>query len=477
MQTKFQFADLHCHPNLKTYGHSFSIGNRSEKQCVWYRKPPSFYTKLLNVVFGVTKFSQADFSTLSKGGAKIIFTSLYPFEKGFFINKAGKGQLSAWLSNLITDIGYQRVRNLQSHTDYYKDLEKEYYFFKNSRKSFNINGQEYRWKLIANHNELNNSLLGDNEIAVILSIEGAHVFNSGLSEYGRTTSEQEVINNIRKIKNWDYPPFFITFAHNFNNDLCGHAESLDPIKYFVNQKKGMHTGFTKLGVKALHELLSDKNGRPIYIDIKHMSLKSRQRYFEILQSDYSQNRPPTIVSHGAVNGQTLSNRSKNDHHIFYSTDINFYDEEIVEIGSSNGLFAIQFDTRRIANPKLVRKSLKSLFLKNDTSLAAEVIWQQIRHIAEVLDKKGLFGWGTACIGSDYDGTINPLPGVWTAEYYESLQEHLLLKASDYIKGQHSLTVKENTIISPEEILSRFFLDNTKKFLERFYYDPDTMDTK
>lgn len=469
MNPEFQYSDLHCHPNLKTYGHSFSKKRSNKKQNVWYYKPPHFFTKLLNVTLGVTRFSQADFTTLSKGGAKIIFASLYPFEKGFFINAAGRGSLSAWLSNLITDIGFQRIRNLQQHTNYFQDLENEYNFFKNSQKSFYINGQVYNWSLVADQNELNSSLARKNNIAVILSIEGAHVFNSGLSDYGRSTSAEEVIINIRKIKRWEHPPFFITFAHNFNNDLCGHAQSLEPIRYLVNQTKGMNTGFTKLGIEALHELLSEKNGRPIYIDLKHMSLQSRKTYFEILRSDYAQNMPPTIVSHGAVNGLSMSNTSQNiASEKFYPSDINFYDEEIEQIGMSKGLFAIQFDTRRIASPKLVKKTMKSLLSKNDLSLASEAIWQQIQYIAEVLDKKELFGWGTACIGSDYDGTINPLPGVWTAEYFSALQEALFLKASNYLKSPNSLAVNENKIISPEEILSRFFLDNTKIFLERFY---------
>ena len=134
MNSKFQYSDLHCHPNLKTYGHSFSRGRSSKKQSVWYYKPPQFFTKLLNVALGITRFSQADFTTLSKGGAKIIFASLYPFEKGFFMNAAGRGPLSAWLSNIITDIGFQRIRNIQQHTNYYQDLEKEYNFLKNSQK-------------------------------------------------------------------------------------------------------------------------------------------------------------------------------------------------------------------------------------------------------------------------------------------------------------------------------------------------------
>ena len=237
----------------------------------------------------------------------------------------------------------------------------------------------------------------------------------------------------------------------------------------MNQKKGMDSGFTSLGIEALHELLSSKNGRPVYIDIKHMSLNSRNEYFKILETDYSLNMPPTIVSHGAVNGLSLNSKSINtSSDYFCSSDINFFDEEIELIGKSGGLFAIQFDVRRIANPKLIKKTIVSLFGENNPSFAAELIWQQIQYIAQILDKKGLFGWGTTCIGSDYDGTINPLPGIWTSEYFSSLQEELLLKASNYLKRNNTLSIKENKTITPEEILSGFLIDNTKKFLQKFY---------
>jgi len=237
----------------------------------------------------------------------------------------------------------------------------------------------------------------------------------------------------------------------------------------VNQTKGMNTGFTHLGKKVLQELLSSKNGKPVYIDIKHMSFKSRMEYFEILFNDYKDNMPPTIVSHGAVNGLEIKNRSgKTDAAIFYHSDINFYDEEIVFIGKSGGLFAVQFDARRIAKLALVKKNLKSLFNKEDPTLAAEMIWHQIRHIAEVLDKKYIFGWGTACIGSDYDGTIDPLPGIWTAEYFSTLYEGILRNATDYLKKPNPLTLDENRLITPEEITQRFFLKNTVAFIHRFF---------
>lgn len=469
MSRTFGFADLHCHPNLKTYGHSFDRGSSEVKQNVWHYQPPGAVSKLINILLGITSFTQADFTTLSKGGARIIFASLYPFEKGFFINSAGSGPLSAWLSDKITGIGYKRVRNLQKHTDYFSDLEREYQFFNNSPKSFSLDGEEYLWNMAGSYEDVVRAVQNENEIAVILTIEGAHVFNSGLSQYGRSTSEEEIMENIRRVKGWDYPPLFITFAHNFSNDFCGHAHSLEPIRRFVDQSKGLNSGFSELGKKVLHSLLSSENGRPVYIDIKHMSSRSRKEYFELLQSDYANDLPPTIVSHGAVNGLSLNEPSKvSPDSMFYPTDINFFDEEVVQIGMTGGLFAIQFDSRRIAKSKFVRKKIRSLFNDHDIEIAAEVIWNQIWYIAKLLDRKDLFAWGTACIGSDYDGTIDPLPGIWTTEYFSKLNDILLKKADICLNSNKDLTLKENTSISPEEIAERFFLGNSMEFLKRFY---------
>lgn len=468
MNERFKFADLHCHPNLKSYGHTFDSCTPGDKCDVWYYQPPRFLTKLVNIMAGITRFSQSDFTTLSKGGSKIIVASLYPFEKGFFINATGKGPLSAWLSDLITGIGYKRVRNLQQHTDYFEDLEKEYRFFTASRKTTSWDGREYSWKPAACWDDVLRSLEKENEIAVLISIEGAHVFNTGLEEFGRRVDESEVIANIRKVKAWEYPPLFITFAHNFSNGLCGHARSLEPIKKFVDQSRNVDTGFTPLGEKVLHEVLSEESGRRVFIDIKHMSLVSRQDYFRILERDYAGNVPPTIVSHGAVNGLSWNDGSSLPAESpFYPSDINFFDEEIVHIGRSEGLFAIQFDARRIAREDMVKKSLRSLYEDVDVARSARMIWNQMVHIAETLDRAGLFGWGTACIGSDYDGTIDPLPGVWTAEYFPALREPLLVWASSYLRRPNPLTQPENRLITPEEVVERFFIGNSIEFLKKF----------
>lgn len=464
----FKYADLHCHPNLKSYGHSFDRGKSSPRSDAWHGSPPKFFSKLLNVLLGLTRFNQSDLTTMSHGGAKLVFVSLYPFEKGFFINAAGGGGLSAFLSNLITGIGFNRIRDIQTHCDYFVDLEKEYFHFLGTKRQASISGNLKGWRPVESESDLRGGIDEPNNILVCFSIEGAHVFNTGLKSFGRTASESEVLENVRRVKNWRYPPVYITFAHNFFNDLCGHARSLEPIEKFVDQSQGLDAGFTPLGYRVLEELLSNENGRPILIDLKHMSLRSRKEYFDFVTKN-SNNLPPTLVSHGAVNGMTWGEGKGTDNsEDFYRSDINFYDEEIEYIGASGGLFAVQFDARRIARFDLVKKRWGDLFGEDDMERAVNAIWLQLKHIAIVLDRKDLFGWGSTCIGSDYDGTIDPLPGVWTAAQFPRLSDGIQRKAEEFLRGPNPMRQEKNRLISSKEIADRFFHQNTIEFLQRYY---------
>jgi len=467
-KVRFRIADLHCHPNLKTYGHSFSK-NENNKSNVWNCKPPINSTKLLNTISGITKFTQADFTTMYKGNVKISFLSMYPFEKGFFLNKYFDNRISAWLANIITSIGYERIRFLQNHTDYFKDLQNEYTFLKNSCKEFEVDDEICKWKFVNSWEEIENNLKEGNINSVILTIEGAHVFNSGLSDYGRSTDEKEIFNNINKIKNWEHTPLFITFAHNFNNDLCGHARSLNQLGPLVNQFKNINKGFSNVGLNVAKLLLNNNNQNRILIDVKHMSLKSRLEYYDIIEKEYNYT-VPIIVSHGAVTGTNLKGEhlSSVDESFFCSDDINFFDEELVFIAKTKGLFAIQMDANRLTNRIKLKKSIFNFNSKKVSQNSAKIVWCQLQHIAEVLDSFKMDAWSIACFGTDFDGTINPLPGIWTAEQLQFLANELLELASVYLNNENKLKLSVNRNISPNEIIEKFVFNNATNFLKNNY---------
>lgn len=112
---------------------------------------------------------------------------------------------------------------------------------------------------------------------------------------------------------------------------------------------------------------------------------------------------------------------------------------------------------------------KSIFNFNDPKAheySSLIIWRQIQHIAEILDRSDQYAWGIASIGSDFDGTINPLKGIWTAENMPLLADQLLLLADRYLKGRNPLALPENKKTTAEEIVEKFIFENALNFLKR-----------
>jgi len=64
----------------------------------------------------------------------------------------------ALMAGWATGIGYERVRYLQQHTNYFEDLANEYQFFISSPRSKEIAGQNYTWTPTSNWPEVESVL-------------------------------------------------------------------------------------------------------------------------------------------------------------------------------------------------------------------------------------------------------------------------------------------------------------------------------
>jgi len=475
------FIDFHCHPSMKPYGKSFDhqpIGANSDNPAkinsCWFYDSPNLFDRGLQLLAGISKFTQADFTTLAFGDVRLVFASLYPIERGFFNNKLGTGAISDLVDDFITGVGKGRVDDIQTNTNYFLDVQREYKFYEDlHNKPIDTVSGTYKYMMVNSYSQIQRILesdpMRDNIIFVIMSIEGLHVLNENMK--GKP-DEQKFIANLRTIKKWDFPPAFVTFAHHFYNHLCGHAKSLTGIVgKATNQAEGLNTGFTPLGKKVLAETLREDNGRRIYIDIKHMSALARKEYFQLLKTDYAGQEIPIIVSHGAANGlksmddQTMASPSTAIK--LLREDINFYDDEIVEVAKSNGIFGLQLDERRIASAQTLKAVKHSLFMNKIRHYRAELLWNQIRHIAELLDRQGFPAWDCMAIGSDFEGIINPLNGYLTAETLVHLEQYTERYAFNYMQvGGKKL--KPFNQIPADEIVNRIFHTNGLDFLRRFY---------
>ncbi len=477
---KNNYVDLHCHSALKPYGKSYNytvIGqnnpDRSRTSSIWRYNPPTLTDKFINYIIHLTKFSQSNFTSMAKGGVRIVCVSLYPIEKWFFANKIKNEFIKDIASNFATGVGKKRVDAVQAMTNYFKDLEMEYDFYKHlDGKVIKLPEGKFRYKLVKSYSEIE-TIKARNEdtittIYVVLSIEGMHVLNQNID---KVPKEKDFMANLQKIKNWDTPPFFVSIAHHFWNHLCGHAESFTKlVKKKVDQSEGINTGFTALGKKVVKELLNDDNGKRILIDLKHMSVASRKDFYKLIDNNPDYKKIPMIVSHGAVNGlQSFSNKKQIGSKTagkFNPVDINFYNEEIIRIAKSKGIIGLQLDERRIASKNTLKNTKRSIHRSKIMHYRSELLWNQIQHILEVLDNEKLFAWDCMAIGSDFDGIIDPLNGFWTAEELPFLADFLERHAYNYMKNA-GFKVKENNIPA-DEIIARIMSTNGLNFIKAYY---------
>ncbi len=475
-----KYIDIHCHPALKPYSKSFSRGKVNskritDKNSIWHYDPPTLADKLLNYVGTLTKFSQSNFTALASGNVGVVCASLYAMEKGFLVPSFGPGTAADILSDFVMEIGKERINQVQGAKDYFTDLEGEYKFYRDLHgvKILMNRSDKFEYRLVKSFSEiLENEMSKDNIISVIVTIEGGHAFDTGLGKFN--ASHAKVMDNVQKVKNWEYRPFFVTFAHHFYNDLVGQSASLAPIlTKMLDQSQGLNTGFTDLGKKVLDTLLDNKDGKRIHIDIKHLSPLARKQYFEILDTKYAGEQIPIIISHGAVNGYHSHDEKvvkiPSSMGMFNDGEINFYDVEIVEMAKRGGILGIQMDERRLADMALLKQIDGKIARRKILYYRSKLFWNQVRHMAEVLDSAGHFAWGVQSVGTDFDGVVDPLNGFWTAEELPYLDDYLLKHAYNYMQSEgRNLKLAGNRNIDHEEIVSRVMTDNAYEFFRKYF---------
>lgn len=258
-------------------------------------------------------YSQCDPVKLWNGDTKLVFASLYPFEKGFymggkieqsklirlleglsvsgfgFLNPVKWGQLfftfvtggptilksaRLFLQSLLMRMPIKRIKYfVSSDYDYYEELIRERDFLtkmsdEKTRNRILIPGAKKFWKSAKKlRRKFPDSLdahgkyvmctdfseveksINENNIAMVLTIEGMHAL-------GTDTHLEKVEERILEIKQWPQPIFFITIAHHFNNFLFGHAHSIpNALQVLSDQSQGMNGDFQPEGISAIKLLL------------------------------------------------------------------------------------------------------------------------------------------------------------------------------------------------------------------------------
>ncbi|MBX2842131.1 MAG: hypothetical protein KTR26_10185 [Flammeovirgaceae bacterium] len=276
---------------------------------------------------------------------------------------------------------------------------------------------------------------------------------------------------------------------------------------------------------------------PILIDIKHMSLKSRLDFYKLRKEEKL--NQPIIATHMGVTGYSIKEWIANlknakrmledgrmvieieidrklagKWHIFNSRfefnawSINLMDEDIIEILESDGLIGVSMDVRVLGWQGALGKGDKEEYISiEDYNCLFKGLQPQLESnlteteglglglIPEKTERQPLMFcfnlihilsvgfmntnkpvWEHVCLGSDYDGLIDPIKNAREAgsiqELYKAVLRKLPIAEESYIKANGGMMVLDRDASGNidfkklKENLDLFFYKNGHDFLKR-----------
>jgi len=287
---------------------------------------------------------------------------------------------------------------------------------------------------------------------------------------------------------WEVPVFFITFAHHFNNRLCGHAHSIpDKGKLLLDQSKNLNKGFNENGRRIARELLGldrnlDRNpklGYRILLDVKHMSATSRKEYYEeiVLPCLMNGDPIPVIASHCGYSGiekledhirnydQEVDDYSDSRTQKFNAWNINICDEDIEVILKSGGVFGLSFDQRILGITKKDKETNRN---------GIQLLWENMKGIVSGVysnenltdDQKSQI-WKSMTIGTDFEGLIDPTDFYPTALEFEIFANNLVFEIDQERQKSESLFLAHlKSREDCEKLVDDFCFTNAENFVLR-----------
>lgn len=471
MQSSTPIIDLHVHSTLKPFGNSFYSNSNSKlytnPACIWFSDKFGGFDSFFENTLGISRYRQSDFTTLIEGQYQIVCVSQYPIEKEFFdIRNEFLSRFENHIAQFASLLGKERIKYVRSnHYNYFEDLCNEYEYLKLLNGKTPTGSSKF-YTILPN----GSNLTQNSNLSVIITIEGCHSFCNG-TDTRNLNNWKSLSENVAHVKNWEHPPFFVTFAHHFYNGLCTHAKSLyDASGKLLNQEYGMRNkGFSHqdneppisaIGIQLIKLLLNNKNEPRILIDVKHMSLEARQEYYAILKTNYKDEKIPIIWSHGAVD-------KDNNQEININLTI-----DVLPIYESNGIIGIEIDQRILGyNSNRFSKWFRSIYnSKNKKAYNdASYVWDQIITIAEFAYKNNYTDkpWQCIALGTDYDGVINPLNNYRDASTMSLLYNNLVLYLTEYWKKSNP-TIPKKADINAQDVIYAVMYKNAYHFIQNNY---------
>jgi microsomal dipeptidase-like Zn-dependent dipeptidase len=439
MKKERRYADLHCHSAFMSFLWR-SKPRRTLRQKIMESARNRFAISLTN--------SASDIDKLITGDVRLISASLYAIEKGF----SQLGVVRFFLF-FMTKIDAKLLRNIRNgKLSYNQQIRRNIAYIK---KAIQVN-PTVQFRLLNNASDF----IEDDKVNVVLSVEGSHALFSDIE--GR--DELSIWSNLEFLKNENTVRiFYMTLVHIQQNTFANHAFGVPPkaLRHRDFYPKG--DGISTIGFELIKRCLDNKVGRSIYIDVKHMSLKSRIQYYEWRAIYYP--KTPIIASHMGVTGCSFKSIQINEFNFvkdrlelehrtvvsnfgvkFNNWSINLYDEEIVEILNSDGLIGLSLDVGILGANNKNKETFSALefsWLKNNIQINQseghafkevsdiDYFVNNLVHILNVANSNSCINvLDQICIGSDFDGLIAPIYECQNVLHYRDFESLLILKLKE-----------------------------------------------
>ncbi|RYY53334.1 MAG: hypothetical protein EOO09_18365 [Chitinophagaceae bacterium] len=356
------YFDLHVHPSLKP-----GLTEDPERFDPWSDFP--FYggglvSGLLLKSFRPIISSQANLGML-KDTSVVSVVALIALEKAFAGNFAiqkilARPDVSPLSRRLLNDIVKDRV-------SYHRLLLNDLAVLVEAPRQDEM-------KFIRKAGELEKG-----KVNLLLSVEGAHSFQSLPDNATPDKIAASVLENFRRLKNDDrFRLHHLTLAHLSRQPACVHCFGVKiQLLGVVNltrdknfQPDPARAGLSGLGRDIIRLCHESTESPPVLVDIKHMSWVARREFYNMRVDEGL--RLPIIASHIGVTGTSFAassvsridrgnrpecdlvywNRRRALRGCFFNPwTINLFDEDIIEVLQSGGLLGVSFDQRILGYQK------------------------------------------------------------------------------------------------------------------------------
>lgn len=438
------FIDIHLNTSKKPFnsrsmGLQYNLWEPMFHECGYEDERSS--TAMQNVGVVVPKQSQSHLEALVKGNTRIACLNLSPIEQPFIgTNSALTDKNKQKTISCVSGVNANQLFLRRKEIDYFKDLVEHLNFIKRfENKPYMINGFEYQFSLIHNQKELEEITQNKDRIGLVLTVEGGHSLGHSIYINDNITTLEEyerlVLENVERLKGsrplidgsdiyLDVPVLWISLAKSYSNGLGGNANSLNKAQQSIyNKPVGLNTKETKLGVEVIERLISKSKGRRILIDIKHMGLDFRTRYYKTIErSEILGDGIPIVCSHCGISGLPKKNAlykkrdedSKNNNYYLNHWQQNLSFEDIQKIYLSKGLIGITLDKTVLGGQTAltqINETLANTVQKREACI--KLLMANILTMVKTLDEVG--AWDHIAIGSDFDEMYEPLDAYQTVE--------------------------------------------------------------